>query len=292
MSKVKIEISNNLWKETNLDFNNEFNGKNSDNHENNNNSDDCSQEYITKNYIDLSFLEYINNEKEENNSFFNNINNNNLNNNMNKISELNETNLINNIFQNNNYYQQYFNNNYLLYSLHLQQINNILSSNQSFNNNNNNNLKRKTIDKRYLINIMDIKTNKEKRTTIRMMNIPSYFRPCDLVRKIDEKFGITPQKENRIYDFIYIPFRETEKNKEIKNSGYAFINFVHPKHIIKFYLYFNGKHLKLKTSKKICIITFATKQGIYIKNKSDESKNNDNYMYFTDTKNHMQLLNE
>ena len=139
---------------------------------------------------------------------------------------------------------------------------------------------------------MDIKTNKEQRTTIRMMNIPSYFRPLDLAKKLDEKFGISPQKENRVYDFIYIPFKESKKNERLINAGYAFINFVHPKHILKFYSFFQGKHLKLKTSGKVCIITFASRQGVNIKNNNFGQSDNDKYMFFSDTKNHFQLLTD
>ena len=154
------------------------------------------------------------------------------------------------------------------------------------------NKSKKFIDKRYLINLFDIKTNKEQRTTIRMMNIPSYFRPLDLARKLDEKFGISPQKENRVYDFIYIPFKESKKSEKLINAGYAFINFVHPKHILKFYNFFQGKHLKLKTSGKICIITFASRQGINIKHNNFGQSDNGKYMFFSDTKNHFQLLTD
>ena len=136
---------------------------------------------------------------------------------------------------------------------------------------------------------MNIRTNIEKRTTIRILNIPKYFQPQDLAKKIDEHFGISPQKENRIYDFICIPFNENNKNKGLINSGYAYINFVHPKHIIKFYSFFQGKNLKSKTSKKVCLITFAKIQGINLLQDLGKS-NNCKYMFFSDTKNHFQLL--
>ena len=94
-------------------------------------------------------------------------------------------------------------------------MNNCQNTNNCFQNNFNNNIEKnelmnknkqnKQIDKKYIINLIDIKTNKEKRTTVRMMNIPSYFRPIDLAKKIDEEFGIRPEKETRIYVFIYIP---------------------------------------------------------------------------------------
>ena len=171
-------------------------------------------------------------------------------------------------------------------------INNNINNNNNSNNTYNINKVKKSIDKKYLINIMDIKTNKEKRTTIRMMNIPSYFRPIDLAKKIDEKLGISPLRENRVYDFIYIPFKENKKTENIKNAGYAFINFVHPKHILKFYAFFNGKRLKLKTSEKVCMITFASRQGANIKYKGYEQTINDKYMFFSDTKNHEELLTD
>lgn len=228
-----------------------------------------------------------------------------LNENIEKNNQMYKMMLLNNIYQRYNYYKQlaYMNN-----------MNNLMRNYQQMNNNNpnilltNNNLPqqniggpkkantsnqgKKSIDKKYLINLMDIKTNKERRTTVRMMNIPSYFRPLDLAKKLDEKFGISPQKENRVYDFIYIPFKENKKKEGLINSGYAFINFVHPKHILKFYSLFQGKHLKLKTSGKVCIITFASRQGTNIKNQNFEDSSNDKYIYFSDTKNHFQLLTD
>ena len=141
------------------------------------------------------------------------------------------------------------------------------------------------------INISDIKSGKEKRMTIRMMNIPAYYKPKDLAEKIDQKFGIKHEKENRNYNFIYIP---ASKNKNIENdcyinSGYAFINFMSPKHIIKFYNLFNGKKLKSNKSQKVCIITFASKQGIGIDTTINDP---DKYILFKDTKNHFELLND
>ena len=208
--------------------------------------------------------------------------------------------LLKNFYQNYNYYQQLAINNNMMMNNNYQQNYNQNMNNQTFSNANwkypkqskNSNKYKKSIDKKYIINLMDIKTNKEKRTTIRMMNIPSYFRPSDLAKKLDEKFGISPEKENRVYDFIYIPFKESKKNEGLINAGYAFINFVHPKHILKFYSFFHGKHLKLKTSGKVCIITFASRQGANIKYKGFEQSVNDKYMYFSDTKNHFQLLTD
>ena len=286
--------------------------------ENNQNEKD---EYF-KNYVDLSFLDTLSNEPIENNINSNNmINNSNYDSNSNirnlemkkenfnyenfKVDNMNDINykqLYKMMILNNIYYQRIAYMNNFIQNYNYNMINNIQnipnqSTNKPHKNNNSNksnpsNKTKKFIDKRYLINLMDIKTNKEQRTTVRMMNIPSYFRPLDLAKKLDEKLGISPQKENRVYDFIYIPFKESKKNERLINAGYAFINFVHPKHILKFYSFFHGKHLKLKTSGKVCIITFASRQGINIKQNNFGQSDNDKYMFFSDTKNHFQLLTD
>ena len=280
------------------------------------------KDYVNKEFIDLSFLDKsfsteINN-NENINSIENNMNNNSYNNN-NYYFQSNYNNFCNNIlpiqynnfqYQNQNinrqnqlYNMMALNNFYQNFNFKNLINNNIINNYQNVNNNcfqnnfsniskndlMNKNKQKKQIDKKYIINLLDIKTNKEKRTTVRMMNIPSYFRPIDLAKKIDEKFGIRPEKENRIYDFIYIPLGNNKRRENI-NAGYAFINFVSPKHIIKFYSYFNGKKLKLKTSEKVCTITFASRQGTNIKYKELNDSNNNKYMTFNDTKNHAELL--
>ena len=278
--------------------------------ENNENEKD---EYL-KNFIDLSFIDNVSNEPLEN--IINNNNTYDVNCNLRNLKTKNENfnyencriNIMNDIkymqlykmmMLNNIYYQKiaYMNNLIHNYNIanNIQNISkkSITTVSQNISNKSHpSNKSKKFIDKRYLINLFDIKTNKEQRTTIRMMNIPSYFRPLDLARKLDEKFGISPQKENRVYDFIYIPFKESKKSEKLINAGYAFINFVHPKHILKFYNFFQGKHLKLKTSGKICIITFASRQGINIKHNNFGQSDNGKYMFFSDTKNHFQLLTD
>lgn len=63
---------------------------------------------------------------------------------------------------------------------------------------------KKYIDKRFLINLMDIKTNKEQRTTIRMMNIPSYFRPLDLAKNsMKNSEFLLKKKIEFMISFIY-----------------------------------------------------------------------------------------
>jgi hypothetical protein len=232
--------------------------------ENNENEKD---EYL-KNFIDLSFIDNVSNEPLEN--IINNNNTYDVNCNLRNLKTKNDNfnyencriNIMNDIkymqlykmmMLNNIYYQKiaYMNNFIHNYNIanNIQNVSkkSITTISQNISNKSHpSNKIKKFIDKRYLINLFDIKTNKEQRTTIRMMNIPSYFRPLDLARKLDEKFGISPQKENRVYDFIYIPFKESKKSEKLINAGYAFINFVHPKHLLKFYNFFQGKHLKLK----------------------------------------------
>ena len=274
---------------------------------------------LFKNYVDLSFLDILSNEPIEKNINSNNMINNNdydvnsnliklemkkenfnfencLMDNMNdiKYKQLYKMMILNNIYYKqiacvNNFIHNY---NIMNNSQNIPKQNTNKTHKNNSNKSNPSNKAKKFIDKRYLINLIDIKTNKEQRTTIRMMNIPSYFRPLDLAKKLDEKLGISPQKENRVYDFIYIPFKEIKKNERLINAGYAFINFVHPKHILKFYSFFHGKHLKLKTSGKVCIITFASRQGINIKQNNFGQSDNDKYMFFSDTKNHFQLLTD
>lgn len=277
------------------------------------NEDENLKDFIEKKIIDLSFLDSVTNITEENIVNQNNINDNfpNLNNYYNKFPNENEKNTqsqyfenlqkinqlnqfeqmikLRNLYQTYNYYRQLAYNNNLM---NMYQLMNYLNNLNLENQLNNQKKTKKTIDKKYIINLMDIKTGKEKRTTVRMMNIPSYFKPSDLSKKLDEKFFISPEKENRVYDFIYIPFKVSKKNDVLINSGYAFINFVHPRHILKFYSLFHGKHLKLKTSEKVCIVTFASRQGKSIKNKEFEQSNNDKYLYFSDTKNHFQLFTD
>lgn len=60
------------------------------------------------------------------------------------------------------------------------------------------------------------------------------------------------------YDCLYLPF-DFEK---FGNRGYAFINFVHPMHIVLFYEKFERKSWNYFESKKICELNAANYQGI------------------------------
>ena len=147
---------------------------------------------------------------------------------------------------------------------------------------------KKIINKNNIIDIINIKLGLEKRTTIRMMNIPTHFTTSELSKKIDQRFKINPKKENRTYNYIYVP--GTMKSAS-KNLGFAFINFVHPLHIIKFYEYYHKRNLRTYKSNKVCLITFADKQKMK-SNFGDDINPYGSYLIFNDTKNHFLSLDK
>ena len=97
---------------------------------------------------------------------------------------------------------------------------------------------------------MDVLSKKDNRTTVMIKNIPNKYTQKMLLKKIDKKF-------KNIYDFFYLPI--DLKNK--CNVGYAFINFINPVYILKFYEEFNGQHWEKFKSEKICQLAYARIQG-------------------------------
>ena len=135
-------------------------------------------------------------------------------------------------------------------------INNKLIENNNnliFPNINNNEIHKD--NSKYSINIDNIINGKDKRTSVRIMNIPIKYSVDDLIKKIDLTMGFDEKKIYRNYDLFYLPM---SKNNP-KNLGYAFINFINPLCIIDFYNKVNG--LKWKNEHKECQITYAKLQG-------------------------------
>ncbi len=130
-------------------------------------------------------------------------------------------------------------------------INNNLIKNNNITNSNENN-KDNSI---YCIKIEDIINGKDKRTSVRIMNVPIKFTADDLIKKIDLTMGFDEKINFRNYDLFYLPM---SKNNP-KNLGYAFINFIHPLCIIDFYNKLTG--LKWKNEHKECQISYAKFQG-------------------------------
>ena len=142
------------------------------------------------------------------------------------------------------------------------------------NNNSNVNITNKnTKSEKLILNLDDIASGKDTRTTIMIRNIP--------IKYTDNILNDTFKEFHGKYDCLYMPY-DHEKNG---NKGYAFINFINPLHILLFYEKFNGEKWKHFESPKICELNMAHFQGIneiqkHAKNykelkKSCNSKNND-----------------
>ena len=133
-------------------------------------------------------------------------------------------------------------------------INNYIYQNnklkQCFNKNlQNNNIKGQKGEKQFL-NLDDIASGKDTRTTIMIRNIP--------IKYTDDILNETFKEFHGKYDCLYMPY-DYEKNG---NKGYAFINFVNPLHILLFYEKFNGKKWMHFESNKICELNLAHFQGV------------------------------
>ena len=101
-----------------------------------------------------------------------------------------------------------------------------------------------------VLNLDDIISGKDTRTTVMIRNIPIKYTDEILIEELIEFNGK--------YDCLYMPY-DYEKNG---NKGYAFINFINPLHILYFYEKFNGKKWMHFESSKICELNCAHFQGI------------------------------
>ena len=91
----------------------------------------------------------------------------------------------------------------------------------------------------YKINLENILTGKDKRTTIMIRNIPNKYTLPNLVEEVNATFV-------RKYDYINLPVDYERK----LNLGYAFINFVDTFHIVLFYeTFFYKKWTKYRSDK-------------------------------------------
>jgi len=128
-----------------------------------------------------------------------------------------------------------------------------LNNNKNFLNNKNTNIlnnKGNSKGEKQVLNLDDIVTGKDTRTTVMIRNIPIKYTDEILIEALNEFNGK--------YDCLYMPY-DYEKNG---NKGYAFINFVNPLHILYFYEKFNGKKWLHFESSKICELNCAHFQGI------------------------------
>jgi hypothetical protein len=227
-----------------------------------------------KNFISKSNFQMMMN-NQNNNHINNNINNNTFNINVNNNNNQN-------ILNSNQHYMFYQNqipqNNYIFqgppapiffpenaFSYNNSPINTKKNQKNSNSNNNNNSNKNNTTDKKaknkkkfkdkieqklFVIDIDNIINGSDERTTIMIRHIPNKYTSEAL---LDELNTICKSK----YDFFYLPL----DNENECNLGYAFINFVHPLHIVHFYHIFKARKWNLYKSNKECDLSFAKFQG-------------------------------
>ena len=174
-----------------------------------------------------NYLPEINN--KENTSHINKAN---ANNNTNNTNSSNSTNICPIIEQNNN-------------KVKINNKNFVINKNLNILNN-----KGSLKGEKQVLNLDDIVTGKDTRTTVMIRNIPIKYTDEILIEELDEFNGK--------YDCLYMPY-DYEKNG---NKGYAFINFINPLHILHFYEKFNGKKWIHFESNKICELNCAHFQGI------------------------------
>ena len=152
-----------------------------------------------------------------------------------------------------NMYKNNVNNNQVQMNPYMQNkmYNNNMNINNNKNTKNNNTNNNKINEKqKQKIDIIEIISGKDKRTTLMLRNIPNKYKLDDLVKEIDKSFWGK-------YDYINLPIDYERK----LNLGYAFINFVDPLHIILFYeTYHNKRWMRYKSDKKMDM-AYADKQG-------------------------------
>ena len=100
------------------------------------------------------------------------------------------------------------------------------------------------------LEINDIISQKDKRSTIMIKNIPNKFNQEYILNIINQNFKGT-------FDVFVLP---TDINK-FKNFGYAFINFTSSYYIPYFYFMFNGNMWFGTNSQKICELAYSKVQG-------------------------------
>ena len=127
---------------------------------------------------------------------------------------------------------------------------NNIDNNTNINNNNSNFNNKNSKCEKLILNLDDIASGKDTRTTIMIRNIP--------IKYTDNILNDTFKEFHGKYDCLYMPYDHEKKG----NKGYAFINFVNALHILLFYEKFNGKKWIHFESPKICELNMAHFQGI------------------------------
>lgn len=92
----------------------------------------------------------------------------------------------------------------------------------------------------YYIIILQVVSNKDRRTTIMIRHIPNKYNTQSLLDEVNGQF-------KGKFDFFYLPMDND------CNLGYAFINFVEPLYILYFYHNFKGRKWRKYKSHKVNI---------------------------------------
>ena len=184
-----------------------------------------------------------------NNKIFSNLNNIISENSVNIINKNKESNIKQNKGNNNSSSEEKNKNKLNNNSFRNNNSNNNYKNNNSNTNNNINNAQCSKGEKN-LLNLDDIVSGKDNRTTVMIRNIPIKYTEDILLEALEEFKGK--------FNCLYMPFDYEKKG----NKGYAFINFVNPLHILYFHEKFNGKKWPLFESSKICELNSANFQGI------------------------------
>ena len=102
----------------------------------------------------------------------------------------------------------------------------------------------------YALQVDDIISGKDQRTTIMVRNIPMKYTQQMVMSEIEETFS-------GLYDFFYLPMDSRRKCA----VGYAFINFRAAITGATFYAHFNGRNWPRARSNKKCNISYGRIQG-------------------------------
>ncbi|CAD8059503.1 unnamed protein product [Paramecium sonneborni] len=101
----------------------------------------------------------------------------------------------------------------------------------------------------YNLDIIEENIVYDDRTTLMLKNIPKYMRPSDLRNLLNKDFKSQ-------FDFLYLP---SDNNNE-GNLGYAFVNFISPEIVLKFFKKYNNNKWSIN-DKQICQLKYAKLQG-------------------------------
>ena len=225
-------LRKNQFQESNSYIYNDNSDNNNDNNNQYNNQNSYQYNYPFTPYYYYPNLHYMNN---------NNINNPN-NYSYNTVNDNNQ--FPKNIFSINNQINYHLSNNINYFNYNYFHRNKFKQNNKYSNNNT------KDEHKLYIVNIENIIKGSENRTTVMIRHIPNRYNYQTLQNEIDV---VCKDK----YDFLYLPI-DSENDC---NLGYAFINFINPLHIVRFYEMFKSRKWLYYNSFKECDLSFAKFQG-------------------------------